>query len=65
MRFIRSGNRHYNLDHIAYVEEFEDKLIISFAIKDFNNRPITFTVKSDETGYKQLLLALQSSAASA
>jgi len=64
MRFIRCGIRHYNLDHIAYIEELEDKLVISYAIKDFNNRPIAFTVKSDEPGYEKLLLALQSSATS-
>ena len=61
---FRCGIRHYNLDHIAYIEEFEDKLIISYAIKDFNNRPIAFTVKNDEPGYKKLLMALQSSATS-
>lgn len=64
MRFIHCGTRYYNLDHIAYVEESEDKLVITYAIKDFNNRPIAFTVKSSEPGFKQLLLALQSSSPS-
>ena len=57
MRFIRRGIRHYNLDHIAYIEELEDKLIISYAINDFNNRPIAFqasTMSLDFAGQRMI-----------